>query len=821
MPRDGSLVEITGRIPLRAWFGLLGRVGIRYDDNNKTMTLSVGDILESGMPRGHLILDLALSRLGRLKAGREVHTAYQDARLGEDGSFQAEVRLKHQLVVHEWTVQINGRLDGLTVEAGRSVVEEVKSTALAADRLLQTDVGDWPSYIEQLELYLWMLEQARYDRPFGRLVLVSLLDGSKHIIGIQADINSIDAFVRGRLSEFIQARERRQSWLASRQGLTVPLPFASWRPGQEGLADAVEQGLKQERPILLEAPTGLGKTAAALVGVLQQAFRNRQQVYWATSRTTQQRVVEETIRRVQRQGIPLRFTTLSSKERACLNEVIDCRPESCPYAANYYDKLRAHSLVETLVDQGGGDTAELAAIGEEHTVCPYQLGRDVSQHSDVVIGDYNYAFDPTISSRRCPPEKESKQWVVVVDEAHGLVERARAYGSPMIAAQWCQEALELFRDQPSYSQFAYLAREIEYLVADAAENMISAPRHGRALTEVSNTGWSELAERLDEVAIDYARLKSTMPLVSVGEEDPWLKVARGVLRFAEVLKTAGEETVAVVKVARDDEELGLLCLDPAPVVGPRIRGFGGFVAMSATLSPVDYYRDLLGMQSLNPISVSAVNPFPPENRLVLVAPRVSTTFADRGKHAEATARLIEECAGAIQGNVAVYFPSFAMLEDIRSRWSLEDTLLAQAPRMSDHERSAMLDELGTSSHKIVLFAVLGGIFAEGVDLPEGSLAGVLVVGPSLPPVGLERDLIRSYCEERFGQGFQYASLIPGMTRVVQAAGRLIRRPTDRGVVVLIGRRFRWRDYASLLPVNWNVAIAEDPSEGIRQFWESS
>jgi DNA excision repair protein ERCC-2 len=797
------------------------RVGIRYDDKNKTMTLSVGDILESGMPRGHLILDLALSRLARLKAGREVHNAYQDFRAQEDPSFRAEYSLKHQLVVNDWTVQINGRLDGLSVEDGRTVIEEVKSTALDAERLLQTDIEDWPSYVEQLQLYLWMLEQAHHDRPVGRLVMVSLLDGAKHVIGVQVQVEAINTLVRQRLSEFIRARERRQAWLHHRHGLEVRHPFETWRSGQGELAASIEEGLKSKRAIMLEAPTGLGKTAAALVGVLKQAFKRHQQIFWATSRTTHQRVVEETIRRMREQGTPLRFSTLSSKERACLNEVIDCRPEACRFAANYYDKLRAGSLVEVLVDEGGADIARLAEVGEQHEVCPYQLGRDVAAHVDVVIGDYNYAFDPTITSRRCPPDKEAKQWVVVVDEAHGLVERARGYGSPSIAAVWCQQALALFRDQPSYQQFAYLTREIEYAVAEAAETIVAPPRQGRAVTEVSESIWRDLAERVDEVAFDYARLKATMPLVGPGEEDPWLKVARGVLRFAEVLKGAGEETVALVKLARDEEELGLLCLDPSAIVGPRIRSFGGFVAMSATLSPAEYYRDLMGISGQDLATIRADNPFPKENRRVLVAPRVSTTFADRDKHAVGTTRLIEQCVDAMKGNVAVYFPSFAMLEDIESRWALPNcTVLSQGRRMEDSERTRWLGELGVASRKTVLFAVLGGIFAEGVDLPPGSLGGVVVVGPSLPPVGLERDLIRSYCEERFGQGFRYASLIPGMTRVIQAAGRLIRGPTDRGVVVLIGRRFRWRDYAGLLPASWSIEVVDDPSPAIREFWES-
>jgi len=798
----------------------MGRVGIRYDDQNKTITLSVGDILESGMPRGHLVLDLALSRLARLKAGREVHNAYQEFRALEDPEFRAEYSLKHQLVVEDWTIRISGRLDGMTEENGRTVIEEVKSTALDGERLLRTDIEDWPSYVEQLQLYLWMLEQARHERPVGRLVLVSLLDSAKHVIGVQADGGTIDSFVRQRLTEFIRARERRQAWLARRRGVAVQLPFEAWRGGQAELAESVEEGLKLEQPMMLEAPTGLGKTAAALVGGLKQAFKRDQQIYWATSRTTHQRVVEETIRGMREHGTPLSFSTLSSKERACLNEVIDCRPEVCPFAANYYDKLRANRLVEVLIDEGGADIVRLAEVGEQHEVCPYQLGRDVAEHVDVVIGDYNYAFDPTISSRRCPSDKAASEWVVVVDEAHGLVQRARGYGSPSIAAAWCQQALALFRDQPSYRQFAYLTREIEYAVAEAAETTVGSPRHGQSLTEVSESIWRDLAVRVDEVAIDYARLKATMPLVGPGEEDPWLKVARGVLRFADVLKGAGEETVALVKLARDEEELGLLCLDPAAIIGPRIKSFGGFVAMSATLSPAEYYRDLMGISGQDLRTIRTDNPFPSENRRVLIAPRVSTAFADRAAHAAETTRLIERCVDAMEGNVAVYFPSFAMLEDIESRWSLDCDLLAQGRRMGDLARSSWLEQLSAASRKTVLFAVLGGIFAEGVDLPSGSIAGVVVVGPSLPPVGLERDLIRSYCEERFGQGFRYASMIPGMTRVVQAAGRLIRGPTDRGVVVLIGRRFRWRDYAGLLPASWATEVVDDPSPVIREFWES-
>ena len=184
-------------------------MGLRFDDIEKTLTLSVGDILEAGMPRGHLILNMAMSSVGRMRAGQAIHAAYQGERAEMDPSFRAEVSFKHQMVVNDWTVQINARLDGISEEGGRTVVEEVKSTVMSAQRLLQTDIEDWPSYVEQLQLYLWILTNARYEAPLGRLVLVSLLDGAKHVIGVQADAEAVDAFVRERLAEFIASRERR------------------------------------------------------------------------------------------------------------------------------------------------------------------------------------------------------------------------------------------------------------------------------------------------------------------------------------------------------------------------------------------------------------------------------------------------------------------------------------------------------------------------------------------------------------------------------------------------------------------------------------
>jgi Rad3-related DNA helicase len=246
------------------------------------------------------------------------------------------------------------------------------------------------------------------------------------------------------------------------------------------------------------------------------------------------------------------------------------------------------------------------------------------------------------------------------------------------------------------------------------------------------------------------------------------------------------------------------------------------VALSATLSPVRFYRDLLGLTHHPVDHVEMPTAFPPENLSVVVAPRVSTRFSDRAAHAERTAAMLTTCIEAVPGNAAVFFPSFAMLEDIMGRvHPLGRALLIQERSMSEERRAAWLDALDGSPKPTVLAAVAGGIFAEGVDLPPGALSAVFIAGPSLPPIGLERNLLTELYEQRYGEGFLYASLVPGMTRVIQAAGRLIRRPEDRGIVVLLGRRFRWRAFQELFPDSWQPEVALDPVEQVRAFFPVS
>ncbi|MBA2320424.1 MAG: PD-(D/E)XK nuclease family protein, partial [Deltaproteobacteria bacterium] len=493
---------------------------IRYDDDARTLALSVRDLLEEGAPTGHLVVEIAQTRAARLAAGRAAHVEHQDEQTDRDAAYRAEVRLKHQIAVGDWTVVLHGRADGVTEEDGRTVVEEIKSTALDADQLHGTKLSDWPGYVGQLELYLWILHQAQVDLPVGRLVLVSLLDGSKHVIGVPLDAERTGRFVAARLAEITAARDRRIAWMRWRREAKVPIPHDRWRRGQREISEAVLWGLQIGHQILVEAPTGLGKTAAVLHGVLQYALARDLQVFWATARTTQQDGVERTVARFAAAGLAVRTVVMASREKSCLNTVVACRPDACRFARDYYDKLRERDLVHTLVESRRTSRQDLRTAGTDAEVCPFELSLDASEHVDLVVGDYNYAFDPGVYLRRHFGE-DAGRWIVVVDEAHQLVDRAREYGSPRILAADANRAAEFLWADPDYRAFAELAEEIAGLVERTARAADGARRDGAVVCTLPKKELASFVLRLDAVAMDYALLRARRPLAGVGERDPW------------------------------------------------------------------------------------------------------------------------------------------------------------------------------------------------------------------------------------------------------------------------------------------------------------
>ncbi|RME21602.1 MAG: hypothetical protein D6798_17730, partial [Deltaproteobacteria bacterium] len=730
---------------------------LRFDDDARTLALGVHDLLEAGPPSGHLSMQAAWSARARMRAGQDAHSAWQDARASDDDSFQREVSLVHRVVVLGWEASISGRIDGLSREGDHTIVEELKSTALPGERLAGLGADDFPHWTRQLQLYLHFLERARPGAApgtvLGRLVVVSLVDGLQRVLHVPPDPD-MGRWLEAQLRHIIEEREQTLAWRAIRRAASVPFAHDEWRPGQQGLAAEVQEALAQGRHLLLTAPTGHGKTAAVLHAAISVAWATDRRVFFATARTTQQRMAEETLRAMAVRGLPLRAVSIRAREKICLNDVVACRPDACPYARDYYDKLRDGRLTERAWDAPGtgGQVGpdDVVAIAEPARICPFALSLDLARGADVIVGDYNYVFDPAM--RLSVVSDDPDAWIVVVDEAHNLPERAMGYASPSLDLGQVEQAAAALDEDPRYRAIADLAQRIAAWLRQSAQ---AARDAGGELALPLDEGVDpravrQLARDVDGVALDYLLLKHERPLFPPGGDDPWLEVARAMLRLRSAVDRAGEETVAIWRAAHrrrggrrprrpptgqltmlgpatadavgsEDVSLSLLCRDPSPVLGPLFLDLAASVQMSATLEPPEFYARMSGIAEDRLRVARFSSPFPPENRRVLLLPQVSTEYRRRARDREATAALVSAAVRAVPGNVAVFCSSFALRDDLLPLLDLGDRpVLVQERRMSEEDRAALLATLRRAEGHVLL-GVLGGIFAEGVDLPGDAL----------------------------------------------------------------------------------------------------
>lgn len=794
---------------------------LRFDEEARTLELSVHDVLDAGPPRGSLRMSVAWSTRARMAAGVRVHNDWQQARAVEDAAYSKEVRIRHALVVRGWEVTLTGRMDGLTQVDGRWVVEEIKSSALDRHRLATMTLSDMPRAVQQLRLYMHVLQGRGHD-PAGRLVIVSLHDGTERVLPVDTGVDT-GPFLEAQLEWILLRHEQRMAWAARRRTVVVPMPHPTWRTGQEALATEVHDVVNRGGHMLLSAPTGLGKTAAVLYGALQVAFATDKRVFFATARTTQQRIAVETLQAMAREGMPIKAVQIRARDKTCLNEVVACRPDCCRFARGHHDRVEESQLQDLLWAEQDGVWSvpapdEVEDLAAKHVVCPFALTMELVGRADVVIGDYNYAFDP---ARRLGPLADAPdEWIIIVDEAHNLPDRAMGYGSPAVPADMVAAAIEGLQDLPDYAACLAQAKDAAAFLESGVADLISG-EEARPLDGGVDARWlQELTRGFDDTALDYALLRWEQPAFADGAGDPWMDLARALGRVRAAVDRGGEETIAIWRDQRAKEPAGLklLCRDPAVLLSPTFEGLAGSVVMSATLAPVDFYRSTLGLDPDRAVDSQHASPFPPSNRRVVVVPNVSTEYRHRARDRDAIAAHVSASVLAVPGNVAVYFSSFALRDSVMEAMDLEDReLIVQGRRMDEAARTEVLDTLSRGEGHVLL-GVLGGIFAEGIDLPGSGLLAAVVVGPALPAVGLERKLMSGWFEDRYGSGFRYAYQVPGMARVVQAAGRVIRTPEDRGAIVLIGRRFLQREYQAFFPEDWQPERSNVPAEALEGLW---
>jgi DNA excision repair protein ERCC-2 len=850
---------------------------LRVDVERRTITASVRDLASPPSMGAR-----SAGSLGMLRAelGTGVHERVRATRERDAGAaYRAEVPISLTTTIDGFTARIRGRVDGLHEEGEEVLVEEVKSLARPAHEVDELGTGDVPEAVLQARLYGLLVARSRPGVTVRvRLILVSLFDDGERPLDVEFDPTKVGATLDRLLRERIAEAEARHVDAAARRERVahLRLPYSTYRAYQEDLVDAFALGLDEGRPVIAEAPTGIGKTVAALLPALRYAGRRDALVFYATAKRTQRSHVAETFEALARASDQPTGTftavTLRPRTGMCPTGRLVCQTDQCTLLANVQRRDLREPVLARLLEHSDHLTPQaIYDEGARHDLCPHQLQLMLCARVDLAIGDYNHVYGPaTARGSRLglfPGESSPRPVVVVVDEAHNLVDRAREYDSPFLPRALVAELARggapteddppetpsLFpgltfgrRDTRRYEPCMpgvprHVARYFHDLLAaidsaiEESASVADVGHDGRCRWEPDAVEWEMLSLRGAEALLHY--LRGGAGAADVPGEDPVLDALDAVVRMRDLMRKDDEAFVPFascvlpdpprpgVPPRRDERGVGIVCVDASARLAECHRAAVGTLAMSATLAPQHHYRAALGFDELEPTEVSLPSPFPPEQRRVVAVPSVSTTWRERTRHFSSIARMIERVTAAHRGHYAAFLPSFRFLEAVRSRLSLpSSSVIVQRPRMPDFERDATLERLRTDPEPLLLMAVAGGVFAEGIDLPGDALVGVIVAGPALPQIGFERDAMCRYHDQRGDDGFARSMLYPGMQRVVQAAGRVHRSAADRGVIVLLGRRFRQDAYAECLPEHWRSDVqsvgARELSNELAAFWSA-
>jgi len=798
----------------------------RFDPENLTLDLSVADLLE-----GQMMRSLGFSSRGgyeRLWLGQAIHGRYQEAKLEEDPSYRREVVVSHSFEHRGWTVNVQGRADGLRRESdGTLVVEEIKSVRRGG--VLPPAVRE--SYQRQALLYAWMLSQREVAPVRAELVLIAIGSDETERESLAPNFEALEAVVRRRVNMLIRTWEAERERAAERRGAAerMAFPYRELRAGQELILAAVETAVANREHLLLQATTGIGKTVAALYPALRYALANDKRLFVLTAKNTQQQMATAVLALLNQEEA-FRSLRLRAKAKMCANDQILCHEEYCRFAKDYGLKLATSGVLGRIYESHAAiEPDDVFRLASEAEVCPFEVSLELSGRVQVTVCDYNYAFDPYVSLSGFAADEDLSDTILVIDEVHNLVDRGRGYHSPELSSSDARRAAEAVGrwGEPIHFRIETLclklAALVDGIVADALEE---GPPGDRAVEwPLPEDRFWRLRPELDAAFVDY--LEHQRETKTFRPEDPFVELYFNFLRFLNGMMVSDAAFSHCVEWKKGEGRLKILCKDPSRFLGGVLQRTHAVVGLSATLSPPEFYTGLLGFEAGRTAFVEIPNPFPPENRRVVIDSTVATTYRERPMNYQRIADRLGAFADSVPGNCLALFPGYAFLAEVMGRMRLRNKrVLIQRQADSEKERELLLQALRSAVFgDVLLAAVAGGVFAEGVDYPGEVLKAVAVVGPCLPALTLDQQLLKDYYQDRFERGFEYSFVVPGMTRVVQAAGRLIRSPEDTGVIALFDQRFLHAPYRDYLPADWLPeegagALVGDPAEVAEEFFRA-
>ena len=748
--------------------------------------------------------------------GAKIHRMIQ-SRMGTD--YHSEVLMRQTFPQESYDIIIEGRADGIIYKDLKKdpvTVDEIKSTFSDIDRLKEPV----KVHLAQARCYASIFAlQNDLEEIRVRMTYVNLIDHRIRYFHEEHTFKELWSWFEGLLNSYKRWAEFQFNWsfIRNKTAAEVPFPF-EYREGQKELVSQVYRTIYHKRKLFLEAPTGTGKTVSVVFpSVKAVAVGLAEKIFYLTAKTITRTVAAESFGLLRQKGLRFKTVIITAKEKICPLEEADCNPAACPYAKGHFDRIN-DAIYELLTGADDFTRERIEEYALKHRVCPFELGLDMSLFSDGIICDYNYVFDPNVYLRRFFSDTPQGRYIFLVDEAHNLAERAMRMYSAELFKEDVMAVKRLVKDHDTKLVRALDTLNRRFLLI---KRETEEPRVYEDISEFV-MALNRVFSRLDDFLEDEEEFENRAEVL-----DFYFKVRHFINMYDNM---SGDDYVIYSELEYDGKlMLKLLCVNPSKSLKQRLLKGISTIFFSATLLPVKYYRDMLGAEEED-YAVYASSVFDERKRGLFIASDISSKYTRRGElEYRRIAEYINACVRAQRGNYMVFFPSHSFLnsvyEQYTSHYSSEDTvLLIQRTSMSEQEREAFLQSFTRERTEgfLVGFCVIGGIFSEGIDLKNDCLIGALIVGTGLPMVCSEREIMKQSYDRMGLNGFDYAYRFPGMNKVLQAAGRVIRTAEDVGIVALLDERFLTGSYRKLFPREWKryeVISLDSKEEKVSEFWE--
>ena len=743
--------------------------------------------------------------------GGKIHRKIQ-SRMGTN--YTAEVPLKIQMPCDGFVLQIEGRADGVLKDDGKVLIDEIKGILRSLEHL----EAPVPVHLAQAKCYAYIYAVQNSLKCIDVQMTYCQMETEEIRRFCQEfEFQELQTWFQDLVTQYEKWAKFEIEWRNVRNDsirqIEFPFPY---REGQRDLVVSVYRTILRKKKLFIQAPTGVGKTMATVFPAVRAVGEGLgEKIFYLTAKTITRTVAEQAFSLLKEKGLLYKTITLTAKEKICFCEEAECNPDACPYAKGHFDRVN-DAVFDLITHSGDWSREVLEEQAKKHMVCPFEMSLDVSNWADAVICDYNYAFDPQAHLKRFFSESGKGEYLFLIDEAHNLVERGREMYSASLYKEDLLEVRKLVKaEDPKLAkglsecnqQFLELKRECE---------------HYQILKSVSHIALklmnvlSKLEDYLEECK-DAEKKKRVLDFYFA------------VRSFLNIHDIMDENYVIFSEMMEDGRfQIKLFCVNPAVNLQNYLEQGNSTIFFSATLLPVHYYKKLLSVEK-DDYAVYAHSSFPQENKFLFIGTDVSTRYTRRGESTyQRFARYIAVMAEQKKGNYMAFFPSDRFLEEVHTCFlecvDHEVDSICQVSYMDEEQREEFLEEFEQEREKsLVAFCVMGGIFSEGIDLTDDKLIGAVIAGTGLPQVCTEREILKQYFNAADMDGFDYAYLYPGMNKVLQSAGRVIRTESDRGVILLLDDRFRAMRYREVFPREWQqyqLGSVKNLEQEIRTFWES-